>query len=178
MALAVLLGVIGSLIAAELYLWLSALATRLIRYEASRLPRQSDRMLEQWTADLDEFPGHFAKFSYAVSLLVKHRRIVRELPTVIVPAVFSSAGAGSVGFTGHAPALTISVHESIWVHDRVHRELLSTFVEPLVLTVPNVPADGRSELPVTSPRAPAGRPDLPLDRQTVESILPTPAEDP
>jgi hypothetical protein len=74
------IGAIGSLIAAEAYMWVPALSVGIVRLAASRLPRMSDRMLEEWLADLQEIPGHFGKVAFAFSLAVRWRGIVDALP--------------------------------------------------------------------------------------------------
>ena len=76
----VLLGIVASVIAAEVYMWLPALALWIVRCTASRLPRMSDRYREEWTADLADIPGHVMKLLYAVDLLVGLPRLRRELP--------------------------------------------------------------------------------------------------
>ena len=101
-------GVLLSLLASEVEKWLPWLSTRLIRYEALKLPRLSERMQEQWQADVDEIPGNVGKLCYALSLVLRHFAIVRTLPAdeaddvepVVVSAVGISAGS-STDLTGH-----------------------------------------------------------------------------
>lgn len=99
----VLLGIVASVIAAEVYMWLPALASWMVRYAASRLPRMSDRYREEWTADLADIPGHVMKILYAVDLLVGLPRLRSELPrqkstdvTVKLRGVSASASIGTV----------------------------------------------------------------------------------
>jgi hypothetical protein len=76
------LGVVGSVLAAEVYMWLPALAARMVRLAASRLPRKADRYCEEWTAHLNDIPGHGAKFVHAVGLLMGLPRLRRALMPV------------------------------------------------------------------------------------------------
>ena len=124
MIITVVVAVLLSLLATEVEKWLPWVSAWLIRYEASKLPRLSERMRELWLADLDEFPGNVAKLAYAVSLVLRHFSIVSALPAdevedlepVIVSAVGTSAGSstvigvssGSLGLTGNAPRVFIS----------------------------------------------------------------------
>jgi hypothetical protein len=89
-------GLLLSLLATEVEKWLPWVSAWLIRYEASKLPRLSERMQEQWLADETE-----------------------DVEPVIVSAVGISTGstaigvpAGSVSSTGHAPVVFISHHGS------------------------------------------------------------------
>src|SRR4051812_44519541 len=96
MVITVVAGVLLSLLASEVEKWLPWLSTRLIRYEALKLPRLSERMQEQWQADLDEIPGNVGKLCYALSLVLRHFAIVRTLPADeaedVEPVVVSGVG--------------------------------------------------------------------------------------
>lgn len=137
MIITVVVAVLVSLLAAEVEKWLPWVSAWLIRYEASKLPRLSERMQEQWLADLDEFPGNVAKLAYAVSLVLRHFSILSTLPeeeredvepVVLVLGDGASVGngtaigvsSGSLGLTGHAPRVFIS-HNSTLSADLVER---------------------------------------------------------
>lgn len=63
----ILLGAVGSLIAAELYEIAPRLARWLVLRAASRLrPGERDRWYEEWLADLDEWPGNITKLARSV----------------------------------------------------------------------------------------------------------------
>jgi len=127
----VVVSVILSLVASEVEHWFPWLAARLVRYEAAKLPRQSERMTEQWLADLDEIPGNVGKLLYAVLLVVRHASLVETVPTeeetpgpqivsVETPTISISAPPAwititatavlnppSVTLTGHAPSVLV-----------------------------------------------------------------------
>ena len=124
MIVTVVVAVLLSMLSTEVERWLPRVAAWLIRYEASKLPRLSERMQEQWLADLDEFPGNVAKLGYAVSLVLRHLSIVSALPADeaedVEPVIVLGAGAsvgsstvigvssGSLGLTGNAPRVFVS----------------------------------------------------------------------
>jgi hypothetical protein len=132
----VVVSVILSLVASEVEQWLPWLAERLVRDEATKLPRQSERMTEQWLADLDETPGNVAKLVYAIFLVVRHPSLADTVPTeeetpaphVVsagTPTISLSAPPASIALTGHAPSVLIqgpplsaSVQEVLRVADR------------------------------------------------------------
>jgi lipopolysaccharide/colanic/teichoic acid biosynthesis glycosyltransferase len=63
----------------ELYLWLPVLTEKLLSYNAARLPTEiSLRALEQWQADLMQFPGSILKFLLALDLVRGRRKIIHE----------------------------------------------------------------------------------------------------
>jgi len=159
----VVASVILSLVASEVEQWFPWLAARLVRYEAAKLPRQSERMTEQWLADLDEIPGNVGKLLYAVLLVVRHASLAETVPTeeeapgpqivsVETPTISVSAPPAwitstavlnppSVTLTGHAPSvlvqgppLSASVQEVLRIADhRGHPAYMSTLVQPLNL---------------------------------------------
>jgi hypothetical protein len=124
MIVRVVVAVLLSLLATEVEKWLPWVSAWLIRYEASMLPRLSERMQEQWLADLDEFPGSVAKLGYAVSLVLRHFSIVSALPADEAedaePVIVLGGGAsvesstaigvssGSLGLTGNPPKVFVS----------------------------------------------------------------------
>ncbi len=60
-------GVVGSLVAAELYCWTPHLAHKFIERAVLRLPEsERDRLREEWFAHLDECPGSLAKFWHSL----------------------------------------------------------------------------------------------------------------
>jgi hypothetical protein len=76
---AIIIGALGSLLAAELYLWLPDLADRLLRYNTAKLPPDlSIRLQEEWQTDLNNIPGHIAKFLFAPDLFRARWIIIRE----------------------------------------------------------------------------------------------------
>jgi len=79
---AVVLSVVGatllSLLSSELYAWLPALARRLVRYQANRLPPHiSERFAEEWGADIDAIPGALSQCLFAMDLFRARRNIAR-----------------------------------------------------------------------------------------------------
>lgn len=149
MIITVVVAVLLSLLATEVEKWLPWVSAWIVRYEASKLPRLSERMQEQWLADLDEIPGNVAKLAYSVSLVLRHFSIVSALPADeaedVEPVIVLGAGAsvgsstvigvssGSLGLTGNAPRVFIShsstlsadLTERLRVVDAVHVELFN-----------------------------------------------------
>jgi lipopolysaccharide/colanic/teichoic acid biosynthesis glycosyltransferase len=83
---AVIIGVLGSLVAAEVYLWLPSLANRLLRYNAAKLPSEiSPRLLEEWQAVLTDIPGNLSKFFFALDLFRGRPRMIHEFYFPEVP---------------------------------------------------------------------------------------------
>jgi lipopolysaccharide/colanic/teichoic acid biosynthesis glycosyltransferase len=83
---AIFLGVIGSILAAELYVWLPVLAEKLLRYHASKLPPElSARFLEEWQAALIDMPGYITKFIVALDLIRACPRIKHEFYFPYIP---------------------------------------------------------------------------------------------
>ena len=89
-------------------MWLPALALRMVRLAASRLPRMKERMLEEWNANLDDIAGHAMKVRFAAGLLLKLCHIGQALPDdgkddrTVAAAVGSSAGTSSAGAMSEA----------------------------------------------------------------------------
>ena len=134
MVITVVAGVLLSLLASEVEKWLPWLSTRLIRYEALKLPRLSERMQEQWQADLDEIPGNVGKLCYALSLVLRHFAIVRTLPAdeaedvepVVVSAVGIIAGSSTViGVSGAGANLTDHYVPKVFISSSHHGSTLS-----------------------------------------------------
>jgi hypothetical protein len=133
MVVTVVGGVLLSLLASEVEKWLPWVSTRLIRYEALKLPRLSERMQEQWQADLDEIPGNVGKLCYALSLVLRHFAIVRTLPAdeaedadpVVVSAVGISAGSTVIGVTGAEANLTGHHMPKVFISSSHHGLTLS-----------------------------------------------------
>ena len=80
-----ILGIVGSIIAAEIYLWFPHFAKRIITYHAARLPSElSDRMLEEWSANLEDIPTNFGKLIFALDLY-------RAVPCILHQFYFPSS---------------------------------------------------------------------------------------
>jgi hypothetical protein len=63
----ILIGVAGSLVAAELWARADLMAQWLVRGAVRRLPRNKrERRLEEWLADLHDVPSAFGKLSWAI----------------------------------------------------------------------------------------------------------------
>ena len=76
---ALVLSGLASFLVVELYLWLPVLTEKLLSYNAARLPTEiSLRALEQWQADLMQFPGSILKFLLALDLVRGRRKIIHE----------------------------------------------------------------------------------------------------
>ncbi len=60
-------GILGSLVAAELYCWAPHIARKSIERAVLRLPEsERDRFREEWLAHLDECPGSLAKLWHSL----------------------------------------------------------------------------------------------------------------
>ena len=78
----IVLGVVGGLLAAEIYDRLSNTSAWLVRFHSSRLPADlQDRLQEEWLAVLDETTGNLSKFIFAVDLRRARLRITSETST-------------------------------------------------------------------------------------------------
>lgn len=92
-----LVGVLGSIMAAEIYMWLPALANWLVRYRAAKLERSlSERMVEEWTGELAFIAGHVGKIIFAVGLFVGTDRMESEPRSDVA----SGGGDVTVAITG------------------------------------------------------------------------------
>jgi hypothetical protein len=77
--LAFFLGLFGNLLAAEFGAWCPHLAEKLIAYTAKRLPASlQERMLEEWSALLNDTHGDLSKLVVAVSLYWKRSKIADQ----------------------------------------------------------------------------------------------------
>lgn len=66
---ALVVGIVASLLAAEVYSWFPAIAEKLLRFHASKLPTElAERFLEEWKAELANTPGNIWKFLFALDL--------------------------------------------------------------------------------------------------------------
>ena len=73
------LGLFGNLLAAEFGAWCPHLAGKLIAYTAKRLPASlQERMLEEWSALLDDTHGDLSKLVVAISLYWKRSKIADQ----------------------------------------------------------------------------------------------------
>jgi lipopolysaccharide/colanic/teichoic acid biosynthesis glycosyltransferase len=82
---AALLGILASVVAAEVYMWLPMLAKVLIRLNTRRLPEELHvRSEEEWTANLQDIPGNIAKLGVAADLAwaVPRLRHEHEFPAI------------------------------------------------------------------------------------------------
>lgn len=76
---ALVLSGLASFLVLELYLWLPVLTEKLLYYNAARLPAEiSPRWLEQWQADLMQFPGSILKFFLTLDLIRGRWKIIHE----------------------------------------------------------------------------------------------------
>jgi len=74
--IAILLGAIGSLVAAELYANGPRIADALIRFAVSRLPEdEKARFLEEWRADNEDFVGAIGKVGHAIGCYLGASRV-------------------------------------------------------------------------------------------------------
>jgi len=74
-----LLGLLGKLLAAELSARCPEIAQKIISSAAKRLPHSlQHRMLEEWSALLDDTPGDLSKLCVAISLYWKRSKIADE----------------------------------------------------------------------------------------------------
>ncbi len=155
MIMELVIGVVGSLIAAEAYVWAPALSAWMIRMAAARLPRMNDRMQEQWEADLQEIPGHLAKIAFAAGLIVRWRSIVGSLPaeeknaqvieldahiagSTVLSAVLTSTGAGGLSGTMEGWESTLSSAVAYGRSDstmRRHAAFLMTITPPPICLI-------------------------------------------
>jgi hypothetical protein len=77
---AVLLGAIGSIVAAELYALGPAIADTFIRRAVARLPKhERARFLEEWQADNDDFPGSVQKVLHAIGCCIGAHAVAKIL---------------------------------------------------------------------------------------------------
>jgi len=66
---ALAIGIVASLLAAEVYSWLPDIAERLLRFHSSRVPTElADRLLEEWMAELGDTAGNIGKLLFALDL--------------------------------------------------------------------------------------------------------------
>lgn len=76
---AILGGILGRLLSEEIAALFPYLTQKLIRYHVSKLPSElADRMLEEWTANLQIIPGNIGKLFFALDLFRATRRITYE----------------------------------------------------------------------------------------------------
>ena len=74
-----LVGLFGNLLAAELGAWCPKAAQRIISYAAKSVPPPiQQRMLEEWSAVLDDTSGDWSKLVIAISLYWKRSEIADE----------------------------------------------------------------------------------------------------
>jgi hypothetical protein len=61
-----------NLLAAEIYSWLPTISVWLLRYYASKIsdPQISERLLEEWHADLESISGNFSKLVFVLPLIL------------------------------------------------------------------------------------------------------------
>jgi hypothetical protein len=84
------MGVLGNLLASEIYDHLPRLSERLVRHHASRLsPELRERMQEEWLASLHEISGKISGFVFALDLFrarvlvnVELRKSKREIERI------------------------------------------------------------------------------------------------
>jgi Bacterial sugar transferase len=82
----VITGILTRLVTDEVNAWLPALAQRLVRYNAAKLPPDLEpRLLEEWQADLAQIPGNVSKFLFAFDLARGRQRIIHEWNAPGVP---------------------------------------------------------------------------------------------
>jgi predicted alpha/beta hydrolase family esterase len=76
-------GIVGSLVAAELYCWAPHIARKFIERAVLRLPEsEQDRLREEWFAHLDECPGSLAKLCHSLGCFQCAAAIAATAPKV------------------------------------------------------------------------------------------------
>jgi TonB family protein len=86
--------------------WVDGLSQGLIRRAARRAPGSlSERLEEEWQADLAERRGGFSRLRFAVGCCWATRIIAHDHGIAVLPAAGSAVGRGSfIGYThGHSP---------------------------------------------------------------------------
>jgi len=79
-----LMGLLGSLMAAEVGAWCRGLAHKIVHATAERMPEKlRPRMLEEWSALLEDIPGDLSKLWMAISLYRKHSVLAEECTKLI-----------------------------------------------------------------------------------------------
>ncbi len=79
-----LLGLFGNLLAAEVGAWCRDLAQKIVCVTAQRLPEKlQSRMLEEWSALLDDIPGDLTKLWMAISLYRQRSVLADECEKLI-----------------------------------------------------------------------------------------------
>lgn len=77
---AIILGAVGSLIAAEVYANGSVIADAIIRRAVLRLPEhERSRFLEEWRADNDDFPGNGQKVFHSIGCFFGASAVAKAL---------------------------------------------------------------------------------------------------
>jgi hypothetical protein len=88
-------GIVGSLVAAELYCWAPHIARKFIERAVQRLPEsEQDRLREEWFAHLDECPGSLAKLWHSLGCFQGAAAIAATAPRV---AAVSSSKTRAIG---------------------------------------------------------------------------------
>lgn len=83
-ALSVVIGAVGSLVAMQLAACEAKWTPRIVHFAASRLPRDLQaRYEEEWLAQIDDTPGELARLTVALSLVIAAYRIVDATQFVI-----------------------------------------------------------------------------------------------
>ncbi len=116
------LGVLASLIAAEIFGWLGVFARVVLVRASKRLPEsRRDVLLEDWLGNLDHLPGGLSKLMWAIPI-----------------ALWGASGISAIEPTRQA-SKTEWWRPIIWLHDRVEpfRDALK-----LVLSISAAPASG------------------------------------
>jgi DNA-binding CsgD family transcriptional regulator len=76
-------GIVGSLVAAELYCWAPHIARKFIEQAVQRLPEsEKERFQEEWLAHLDECPGSLAKLWHSLGCFQGATAIAATAPRV------------------------------------------------------------------------------------------------
>ena len=79
-----LLGLFGNLLAAEIGAWCRGLARKIVCATARKLPEKlQPRMLEEWSALLEDIPGDLSKLWMAISLYRKRSVLADECEQLI-----------------------------------------------------------------------------------------------
>jgi hypothetical protein len=74
------IGVIGNVIASEIYEHASSLADKIIDHAVSRLPEQDQaRYREEWQSHVRDTCGHLAKLAHAIGCLIGASKLSNEL---------------------------------------------------------------------------------------------------
>jgi hypothetical protein len=116
------LSALCSLLIMELYWWLPVLTEKLLYYNAARLPAEiSPQVLEQWQADLMQFPNTILKFILALDLIRGRWKIIHEFYAPQMefrPFMELSIRIFFLNICRHKTLFSASTHISYWAPNK------------------------------------------------------------